>query len=295
MSRYKNRRESLDFMRLDKQTLEALCSDETFSTIIRRNEGKKGFTTRGLFQAPMYEGEGLPENTDPELHLFPDSAITFELQLLHDRSGGYEIRFARNGAGRHFKLPFPDLVKKKPERTDHMMAGVDFCDNLEDYLATTLSMLLYACAKKHSSPKERKEAFESILSILEYQYRQLLDWHRWKPVGTREPGQKKITPLSKTGGIPKGKITVLMPVKAGREPEISRDELEERILTAFSELDEIGIKITQDTVGERVFPNADPEIESYGRKLRGALKTNQLSWKELKRNFEVFYKRRNPR
>ena len=288
MSRYKNRRESIDFMRVDRQTLEALCSDEIFSTGIRRNEGKKGFTTQGVIQPPMYEGEGLPENTDPELHLFPDSAITFELQLLHDRSGGYEIRFARKGAGRHFKFPYPDLVKKKPGRNDPLLASYDFCNNLEDYLASTLSMLLYACGHKHTSPKERKEAFESIFEWLEYEYRQILDWHRWKEVGTREPGHTKITPLSKTGEIPKNKIVVSMPIKAGREPEIESDDLRKLILGAFTELNSTGMKITQDTVGEYVFPNAGQQIESLGSKLRGALKTNRLSWKELKGEYNKY-------
>ncbi len=293
MPRYKNTRETVQILGADKEAMEALRSDPEWAECFTPMPGGGfKFGPDKAIHSPMHEGEGLPE-MKPGWEEFPDSTMTFELQIRFKAPDAFEIYFAKKGSGRHSIFPYEGLPTKKPDRcNDAMLAAYEFCDEVDDWLADTVSFLFYARSMSYTDPKKQKKAFEEILSILTKKFKKILIWDRWQPVGWREPGEAKINPLTDKGEIPPGKIVIEAPVEAGRKRGIDSDELETKCSDAFVQLETEGFKITQAGVEEIVFPDSDPnpKSDSMGRKLRNALETNGLTWKKLLYEYKRYRK-----
>jgi len=220
MSRYKNKRESVQIFGVDEKAIEALRSDELWggSFTPMKGKGVKGFTIGNAIHPPMYEGEGLPA-IKPGWREFPDSAMTFELQIRFKAPDAFEICFAEKGTNRHFIFPYEGLPTKRQGRVnDAVLAAYEFCWEVDDWLADTVSFLFYARSMRYTDRKKQKEALDEVLSILKKKFKEILIWVRRRPVATREPGESKTTPLPANADIPPGKIVIVVPVEVGRPP-----------------------------------------------------------------------------
>ncbi len=164
-----------------------------------KTSGAEGVTGGRFLDPHEIEGEDLPPKNDN--HAYQEFQINFDVRLAHDGNGNIELFIAKKRARTYFKFPLKGLDARQAIR-----ALIDFDQSISKVITYAIQQHASVCYRKQDeNRKRRKETYDKLKSVLEYNLKTRLDLWRYKEPKVENKGGVKIKTFEAIqGGRDKG-------------------------------------------------------------------------------------------